>query len=268
MKQVLTLAFALAAASAFSQLFSNGPMATGAVSSLGTAAPAGTQWSELQDTPTTPANGTLGYSVNYLSTASTGPFRQGDDFTIAGNPWSLSSLTVYGFWTGGTPTSSFTSGVVRIWNARPGSAGATIVAGDLTTNRLTGTAFTGLYRTGRASSTTNRPILAATLSLSTILDLGTYWIEYGLAAGSSNVFSPLVTIPGQVSTPGANAFFYTSQQYFAMTDSNSVEPLAVPFQVHGSVVPEPASMAVLGFGALAVVRRRAGTKASARQADI
>ncbi len=257
MKTIFTLSLSLFAVSSFAgQLFSNGPMATGSVSSHGTVAPTGTQWSELQDTDSTPANGTLGYSINYLSTASTGPFRQGDDFTITGNPWKIDSLTVYGFWTGGTPTSSFTSGVARIWSARPDAPGATVVAGDLTTNILTATSFSGLYRTGRSSSTTTRPIMAATLSLNATLGPGTYWFEYGLAAGSANVFAPLVTIPGQIDTPGANGFFYTSQTYYAMTDSNSLTPLAVPFVVNGSAVPEPGTFAVLGLGAVALVRRR------------
>lgn len=256
MRSLFCLALALSATSSFAQLYSNGPLATGSVSSHGTSAPTGTEWSELQDTPTSPANGTLGYSVNYLSASSAGPFRQGDDFTVTGSPWHVDSLTLYGFWTGATTTSQFTSAVLRIWDARPDATGASVVAGDLTTNRLVSTSFSGLYRTGRSSSTTNRPILAASVALDVTLDPGTYWIEYGLAAGSSNVFSPLVTIPGQVSTPNANGFFYTSQQYYAMTDSNSLEPLAVPFEVNGQPVPEPASMIALGLGAAALLRRR------------
>lgn len=260
MKTLVSLALAIAAVTSFGQLFSNGPMATGTVALDGTNAPAGTQWSQLQASPTgTPgANSVLGYSVNYLATGSTAPYRQGDDFFVKDDLWNIDTITVYGFRSGGSTTESFASGVVRIWSARPGTAGATVLAGDLTTNRLTSTAFSGLYRIGRAAglATTTRPILAATLSLPTTLTRGTYWIEYGLNTTTGNVMSPLVTIPGRVDTPGANAFFYTSQTYFDMVDTNNNLPLAVPFEIRGTAVPEPASMAVLGLGTLALLRRR------------
>lgn len=257
MKVGFGLALAALASGANAQvLWDNGPMATGSVSSNGTVAPSGTQWSELQLVSGTPANGTLGYSVNYQNATSTGPLRQADDFVVGGAGWQVSQVVVYGFRTNGSTSESFATAVAQIWNGKPGEVGSVVVAGDLTTNRLVSTTFTNLYRTGRANpSSTIRPIMAATLALPTTLSPGTYWLEYGLT-GAGNIFSPLVTIPGQLTTPDANALLFTSGQYFTMTDTSSGVQLADPFQILGQPVPEPATLAGLGLACAALLRKR------------
>jgi serine protease len=257
MRLLFLCALALPASSFGSVLWNNGPMATGELNTNGVAAPSGNQWSELQ-TAAGSFNTSISFGVNYTLTGSTGPNRLSDDFTITGLPWAISEIVVYGFQTNMSPTSgTFTTGVVQIWNGRPGDAGSQVVAGDLTTNRLTSAEFTGIWRVGRGGSTLNRPIMAATLSLPVTLSTGNYWIEYGMTGPlAGSVQSPLVTVPGALTVPEANARFYTSHQYWNLVDSNSQVPLAVPFEVRGEVVPEPATLAAIGLGFAGVLVRR------------
>ena len=257
MKLLSLAALSLAGSAAYSQvLWDNGPMSTGTTNTVGVAAPSGNSWSELQQVGSA-FNTSVTFGVNYTFAGSTGPNRLSDDFTITGNPWQISQIKVFATQTNMATTASFLTGVVQIWSGRPGDIGSTVVAGDLTTNRLSSTVFTGIWRVGRQGSTLNRPIMAATLDLPITLGPGTYWIEYGLTgSGAGSVQSPLVTVPGALTVAGANARFFTSNQYHNLVDGNSQVPLAVPFQVIGAPVPEPATMAALGLGALALVRRR------------
>ena len=73
------------------QTYVNSNLSTGATATGGTAAPAGTTWSELQ-----PGSGTFGVGASI-----TNGIRLADDFVVpAGNTWNLTSMTFYGYQTG------------------------------------------------------------------------------------------------------------------------------------------------------------------------
>jgi len=168
------------------------------------------------------------------------------------------SFTVYGFRTNGLIGEQYLTGVLRLWDGVPGALGSNIIAGDLTTNILQSTAFTNIYRTGRSSASTTRPIMAATLTLPSPITLGpgTYWMDYGLTSPGTNTFAPLVTRPGEVEPAGANGMLFTSAQWYTMLDNNSNAKMEVPFQVIGIAGVELSGTLALGdsVGAFAMPR--------------
>lgn len=122
----------------------------------------------------------------------------------------VDSVTFFGYQTGSTTTSTFTSYLLRVWDTVPAPAG-TPIAGDRTTNRLTSSAFSGLFRvTDTATSLTNRPIMANRVANTgnwmPNLTNGTFWFEWSaLGSLASGPWAPPVTILGQGGKPGGNA---------------------------------------------------------------
>ncbi len=107
------------------QIYNNGNFSTGTLSivapPVGSAAPAGYTWSEMNAT-----NTTLGFSGSV-----TGGFRIADDFVVpAGQTWTVSSVDIFAYQTTyAGATSPITAGTLQIWSGNP-SAGGTVLAGD------------------------------------------------------------------------------------------------------------------------------------------
>ena len=172
--------------------------------------------------------GTLGYTVNNGNNQ-----RLADDFVIPAGGYTVTSFTVYAYQTGSTTTSTFNSMVVRIWNGAPNLPGSSVVFGDTTTNRMTSTAFTNIFRVQEnTSGSTSRPIMAITASgLSIPLAAGTYWIEYGLTGTlASGPFAPAKSILGQTNTGNALQFNVTGWTS-TLTD---VGPIGLPLTIDGN----------------------------------
>ena len=185
--------------------YDNGPLSSGATSKSGVAAPGGFTWSELStENGSTYSNTTLGAGCQVISTTTNN--RCADDFVVpVGQTWTINNVIVFGYQTGSV-ANPFVGANLRIWNGRPGDAGATVVFGDTTTNRMGAVVDSTYYRVGNtlggaggvaaAATGTTRKIWSITLTVSPGLALtsGNYWIDFQLDGGASGNFCPLVTL--------------------------------------------------------------------------
>ncbi len=191
--------------------FNNGGLNPQALAKNGTAAPAGKFWSEAQnDTGNTAVSNT-----NAGSATTQGGFRLADNFTVPAGGCQLSTVTFFAYQTGSPATPSpFTAYTLQIWNGRPGDAGATVVFGDTTTNRLASSVDSNVFRIfntvapppGTATGTT-RVIWRNTVNVNTpLVTPGTYWLDWASTVSNAGAhFAPTKTIEGSRGAAGDNA---------------------------------------------------------------
>ena len=189
--------------------------------------------------------------------------RLAEDFTVSGGSWDLTELHWYAYQTGSTTTSTFTSAFVTIFDGVPGVPGTNVVAGDFSTNRLTSSAFSNIYRVFDSGSLTNtqRPVMDLTVDMSWVPDLvpGTYWLGVG-ATGSlgSGPFSPLRAVTYGASNlmqlDGGTGTWATVD----VSSSAGTQATEASFQLAGNIVgaPEPGTLALGIAGGLAIKRRK------------
>ncbi len=164
--------------------------------------------------------------------------RVADDLKIIDVNWHIDSIVFFGFQTlSSTTTSPFTAYTLRIWNGIPGSS--TIVWGDTTTNILTNSYFSTIFRTDYTSPTSYaRPIYRNVCSTTNLtLTNGTYWLDWQ-ATGSASLtgpWQPPITITGQDST--GNAMQLIDGIWSKVVDSSITTlayPQGFPFIIYGT----------------------------------
>jgi len=163
-------------------------------------------------------------------------FRMADDFTVPAGGWNISQITFYAYQTGSTTTSTINDVNLQIWNGPPGQVGSSVVFGDTTTNRLSGSSFSNIYRVLDTALTGNtRPIMADVVTVGTVLAPGTYWLDWQTGGTlASGPWAPPVTILGQTAKPGANGLQYTTT-WAAALDTTFQQDL--PFIIEGVLLP-------------------------------
>ena len=157
-----------------------------------------------------------------------------DDFTVTGpSGWDIDTITFFTYQTGSTTTSTINSLNLRIWNGPPNDPASTVVWGDTTTNVLTSTTWTNIYRVTNTTLTdTTRPIMAAVAGVNAILPAGTYWVDCQIGGTlASGPWAPPVTILGQTTT--GNSLQYTSTGWAALNDTGTLTPQGLPFVIDG-----------------------------------
>ena len=231
-------------------LYSNGGLSTGPTTGSGVAAPAGYEWSEVQNDAgnTTQSNTTAGVSCSVTATT---VFRCADDFTVpAGETWTIDAVSGFAYQTGYAGAGSpFLFGTLRIWDGPPNDPTSTVVFGDTLTNALAESSEAGLYRVfntttpppGSAPGTTRRIWENILTTDGTVaLPSGTYWVDYNFQVDASAAnFAPTVTVPGARGRAGDNALQRTASGWVPIVDTGNPAdapdvPQDFPFQLYGT----------------------------------
>ena len=165
-------------------LYDNGPLVTHPGGGF-----AGADASALQ---TALGMGTYGFGHQILNDN-----RIADDFTVpVGDTWDITTITFFAYQTGSSTGSTMNAVHFEIWDGVPGASN--LVFGDMATNRLVASSWTGAYRvldTDLLGSL--RPIMANIASPMGALQLseGTYWIAWQTGATlTSGPWAPPVSI--------------------------------------------------------------------------
>lgn len=107
-----------------------------------------------------------------------------------------------------------------------GAGGSSVVIGDTTTNRLTSSVFSNIYRVMEgASGNTDRPIMANTVAAPVSLTAGTYWLDWQTDGSSpyTGPWAPPITIDypsGSPQTTTGNVLQYDTISWSALVDSD------------------------------------------------
>lgn len=208
---------------------------------------------------------TFGYSDNSVGTSAA---SLADDFTLSSNSL-VSSVSFFSYSTStypSPPVSPFTGATLSLWNAQPGTAGASVLFSSTT---IGATGWTGAYRVASTTLTNaQRPVFFLTLDFPNVaLNAGTYWASWavtGVASPgvSASVFNPpLMNADG--TQPAGNAIQSTNGgvTWIATTDASTLVTNGLPLTVNGTVVPEPSTVTLFALvgatlTAAAAVRRR------------
>lgn len=178
------------------------------------------------------SSATLGYTV-------ANGYRIASDFVLSSDA-SVSSIIFQAYQrNSGTATSPFSGIDAKIWSARPGDAGASVIFSSTT---LGSNSFANLYR-GNASSAVDRPVFDVEAIFSGAnLSAGTYWLDVALSTtNGSSAFAP--SISG--ATMGEDSLQHGNQNYvypeeFGFTVKGTNNP-------SGGAVPEPSEWAAIGM---------------------
>lgn len=177
----------------------------------------------------------LGLNTNGFGNQVSAGNRVADDFSVPASGWQINTITLFGYQTGSTTTSTITAVNVQIWNGDPSIAGSAVVWGDTTTNRMASTAWTNAFRATDTAPTGNtRPIMAQTVTVNATLPAGTYWLDWQTDGTlSSGPWVPPVSLVGQTGKPGANAIQWTTSWAPLVDTGTAASAQDLPFVING-----------------------------------
>ncbi|MBZ0112540.1 MAG: hypothetical protein K8J08_08775 [Thermoanaerobaculia bacterium] len=191
--------------------------------------------------------------------------RVADDFTIVDpGGWDIDAFTFFAYQTGSSTTSTITAVNFRIHDAAP--PGGTVIFGDNTTNVLTSTGWSNVYRVTETTTgvATDRPVMANTVQLASPLHLdpGTYWVDWQTDGSlASGPWAPPININGTAATGNALQSIGDNGVTFAALLDGGVgaDPMGLPFIIEGVIVGsgtpviEVPTVGTVGFVALCLI---------------
>lgn len=164
--------------------------------------------------------------------------HQADDMTVpAGQVWQVQQMRWYLFQPNASEQEPLVSAFVRVWDGPPG-AGGSIIAGDMTTNRLIGSQFADTYRVPQANPTEcPRAVKQVSIDMTWLPNLtaGTYWFELA-SAGNLSFPGPLAvpTVPRNELTDNSRSLDVTTNTWSANSDNGL--PVDFPFELDGKII--------------------------------
>ena len=177
-----------------------------------------------------------------------------EDFEVPPGGWQIDEMVFFAYQTGSSTASTITGVGFQIWDGDPTDPTSSVIFGDLTTNALTDTAWSGIYRVTEdtTGTATNRPIMASTVAVNTVLEPGTYWVEWqsdgSLASGP---WAPPITIDGETTT--GNALQNVGGSIAPLTDGSAGTPQGLPFIIVGQGASTQAVPTLSTFGLAALM---------------
>lgn len=207
----------------------------------GTGLIAGADVSQLESGETVFGYGVQGASNNIMA----------DDFVVGAGGFNVTGISVFAYTTGATAPSL--NQVNWAIGANPTTS---LTSSTVTTQWYNDTNPLGVYRTnvGDFSSNNRRLMLGRVTGLNINLAAGTHFLSFNVLGAN---FSP--PLPTSLATHGMNAQQSLAGGAFAPV-VNGAGGADMAFIIHGTAVPEPATMAALGLGIVAVIRRRKSSK--------
>lgn len=207
----------------------------------GTGVLAGADISQLETGETTFGYGAQAASNNIMA----------DDFVVGPGGFTVTGISVFAYVTGATaPT---LTGVNWAISSNPTT---TLTSSTVTAQWYNDTNPLGVWRTNVGDTSTNnrRLMLGRVSGLNINLAAGTHFLSFNVVGAN---FTP--PLPTSLATHGMNAQQSLAGGAFAPVVNGS-GGADMAFIIHGTAVPEPATMAALGLGIVAVIRRRKSSK--------
>jgi hypothetical protein len=206
-------------------LFDNGPLVNSAGTGVG-----GADESVLQNV--TLGMTTLGFGHQLLNGN-----RIADDFTVGDAAgWDVTTITFYAYQSGAGQPSTISGVNLQIWDGDPSDVASSVVWGDSSTNVMSATGWSGIYRVTESSTgvATDRAIMTATVDVNSYLPAGTYWLDWQLdgSASFSGPWAPPITVNGQTTT--GNGLQFTGA-WAAANDGGTTTQQGFPFVIDGNV---------------------------------